>query len=61
MKQNKIKIEIDPIKAEIVANTLEYYNLYMLEQAEQNDPFKDNTYLKEAIKEVVKAIREAIK
>ena len=33
----------------------------MLEQAEQNDPFKDNTYLKEAIKEVIKAIREAIK
>lgn len=57
MKQ--LTIKIDPISAQIVADTLEYYNLVILEEAEKKDPFKDNGYLIKAIKEFLKAYKGA--
>ena len=54
-----LTLKLDPISAQIVANTLEYYNLTQLEEAEKRDPFKDNGYLIKAIKSVLKAYEEA--
>lgn len=56
-----LTLKLDPISAQIVANTLEYYNLTQLEEAEKRDPFKDNGYLIKAIKDFLKAYEEATK
>ena len=51
------QISINEVSAEIVANTLEYYNLAILEAQKETDPLKDNDYLIKAIKEVIEALR----
>lgn len=56
-----ITITLNEISAQIVANTLEFYNLYILEEAEKKDPTKDNGYLIKAIKDFLKAYEEATK
>ena len=56
-----LTLKLDPISAQIVANTLEYYNLTQLEEAEKRDPFKDNGYLIKAIKSILEAYEEATK
>lgn len=57
----KTTIEIDEVTAELIANTLEYYNLPKLEEAERLDPYKDNGYMIRAIKDFLKAYEEATK
>ena len=54
-----ITIELNEVSAQIVANTLEYYNLAILEEAEKKDPYKDNGYLIKAIKDFLEAYKKA--
>jgi len=56
-----ITITLNEISAQIVAETLEFYNLYMLEEAEKRDPFKDNSPYIKAIKDFLNAYKEATK
>lgn len=56
-----LTLKLDPISARIVADMLEYYNLYNLEEAEKRDPFKDNSPYIKAIKSVLEAYKEATK
>ena len=63
MKENQnktITLHLDPVSAHIVADILDY-DLSRLEDAEQRDPFKDNGYLKNAIKDFLKAYEDAKK
>ena len=61
MNNKTITITLNPISARIVAEMLEYYNLYNLEEAEKRDPFKDNSPYINAIKDFLKAYKEASK
>ena len=56
-----ITITLNEVSAKIVADTLEFYNLYMLEEAERQDPTKDNGYLIKAIKDFLEAYKGATK
>ena len=60
-KPQLLTLKLDPISAKIVADMLEYYNLYNLEEAEKRDPFKDNSPYIKAIKSVLEAYKEATK
>ena len=56
-----IIIEVDAISARIVADMLEYYNLYNLKEAEKRDPYKDNSPYIKAIEDFLKAYKSATK
>ena len=56
----KVALMLDPITARHLADLLGYqYN--QLERAEQQDPFKDNGYLKEAINNYLTAYEKTLK
>lgn len=55
-----ITIKVNDTIAQIVANTLRYYNLHILKEAEKKDPFKDNSPYIRAIETFLKAYEEAI-
>lgn len=56
-----LTIEVDEISAKIVADTLLYYNLARLKEAEAKDPYLDNGYLIVAIENFLKAYDQAKK
>lgn len=56
-----ITLTINEASACIVANTLEFYNLYMLKEAEKRDPLKDNSPYIKAIEDFLTAYKEATK
>ena len=55
----KLTIEVDEVSAEIVMNTLRYYNLPQLKLAEERDPFKDNSPYIKAIENMLSAYDNA--
>ena len=55
----KLTIEIDEVSAEIVMNTLRYYNLPLLKEGEVRDPFKDNSPYIKAIENMLAAYDKA--
>lgn len=55
----QLTIKVDKISARIVAEMLEFYNLYQLEQAEARDKFLDNSPYKKAIRDFLKSYNEA--
>ena len=55
----EITIKIDEVTAEYVATTLEYYNLYILEEAEKRDTHKVNTPFIKMIKRYLEAYKKA--
>lgn len=58
MKQ--LTITVDEVSAKIVADTLRYYNLVMLKQAEERDPLKDNSPYINAIEKCLEAYDKAV-
>lgn len=54
-----LTIKLDEASAKVVNDILQYHDLPSLEEAEKRDPYKDNGYMKNAIKAFGKAYDEA--
>lgn len=54
-----LTIKLDEASAKVVNDILQYHDLPLLEEAEKRDPYKDNGYMKNAIKAFGKAYDEA--